>query len=107
MVRSKKLIWNVYIENINRREISLYNIFEYGGLQQTFKKLKKKYNDDKENFFKEIRRELMYRFWCKSEWEITLWNWPPSDKFNYKKIDVFTQIENNWDAFTQYIWDNL
>ena len=101
------LEWNVYIENINKREIEVYNIFKYGKLEKEFKNLKKKYKDNREKFEEEIKHQLMYRFWSKCEWEIILSDWPSSNRFNDKKIDVYGQIELNWDRFIDYIWNNL
>ena len=101
------LKYNVYIENPNARKIETYNIFDYPDLEHKFKELKKKHKNDKETFLKEIEHELMYRFWSKCEWEITLSSWPPSKKFNDEKIDVYQQIKQNWHIFSEYVWENL
>ena len=97
------LEWNVYNEDINNREIEIYNIFNHGGflkgLNQMFKNIKKesdkylkennldadlstkelnKYNKYMEAFEDEaLRRECSYYFWSKSEYEIVLTSWPP------------------------------
>lgn len=102
------LNWNVYIENINAGRIDVFNIFDYGGgcLVEKLKTLKDKC-ETKEEFLEEMDKELRYRFWSKCEWEIILSDWPPSQKFNDKKIDVYQQLKLNWDVFGDYVWNNL
>lgn len=31
---------------------------------------------------------------------------PDKDRFRQKKIDVCQQVENNWDRFIDYVWEN-
>ena len=104
------LEWNVYIEGFNSREIEIYNIFKYGcgSLEERFKDIKKEVKS-KEEFAEKIKRELMYRFWSKCEWEIILSDWPPAPegRFKKEKIDVWDQINLNWSVFVDYVWDNI
>lgn len=102
------LEYNVYVENFNKREIEKYDIFKYGCLEETFKEIKKETNS-KEEFLEEIRKELMYRFWSKCEWEIILSDWPPSKNGSFKelKISVFDQINLNWHIFSEYVWNSI
>ena len=48
----------------------------------------------------------MYYYWSKCEWEIILSAWPSRKDFNEEKIDVFDQINLNWDRFADYVWEN-
>lgn len=100
------LKYNVYVENCNTKKIEIYNIFKYNNLENIFKKLKEETNS-KEEFLEKVRRELQYRYWSKCEWEIILSDWPPSDKFNDEKVDVYDQIMLNWHIFSEYIWSAL
>lgn len=36
-------------------------------------------------------------------------SWPPdtTGRFKDKKIDVYDQIQMNWDVFADYVWTNL
>ena len=101
-----KLVWEVYIENINKRQIELYNIFKHGGFKADLINIYKEEKDNKDNFLDRVRRSLMYYYWSKCEWEIILSDWPPSKKFNDKKISVYDQIMPNWHVFSEYIWNN-
>lgn len=99
------LTWNVYYGNFNAKKIETFNIFKHtyfvNDCVHNFK-----HNKDKDSFAKQLKRDLMYYFWSRCEWEIILSDWPPSDRFNKAKIDAFDQIMLNWDIFVDYIWNN-
>ena len=102
-----KLIWNVYIENFNHKEIEVRNIFECSWIfQDDLIKIYKKYSDNKEKFLDDVKKALMHTFWSRCEWEIILSSWPPRKDFKEEKIDVYNQIMINWDIFSEYIWNN-
>ena len=108
------LEWNVYKEDINSREIEIYNVFNHGGflegLNRMFKDVKKeqtkylkennleglltareanKYNKHMEEFEDEcLRKECGYYFWSKSEYEIVLTSWPP-----YIDVEVIDKLK--------------
>ena len=98
--------WNVYVYNINARRIEQYNIFEHYKILEYCKKALKKYRDDKEQFIEQVRRELMYYFWGKVEWEITIDEYPSYHGDTAKKVDVYEQVKLNWDVFADYIWNH-
>lgn len=101
------LTWNVYYEDFNRRNIKTFNIFEHYRFWEDCIKNKKKNKEDKDSFIKQLRQDLMYYFWSRSEWEIILTSWPERKNFKEKKIDVCDQIELNWDRFVDYVWNNI
>ena len=86
------LEWNVYIEDFNSREIKTYNIFNHGYFLQDCKEIAEEYKN-KNDFETKINKSLMYYFWSQCEWEIILSDWPPSEKFHNKKVDVYSQIK--------------
>ena len=72
------LEWNVYISNFNGKRIEKYNVFDHLGFLDDLKKAARKYRDrEREQFEDQMRRDLMYYFWSKCEWEIILSHWPP------------------------------
>lgn len=95
--------WNVYIYNINKKRIETYNIFEHGSFMNYVLKAIKTY-DNKADFENQLKAELRYYYWAKSEWEILLSHWF-GDKETVK-IDVYDQVMNNWDIFVDYVWNN-
>lgn len=103
------LHWYVYVEDWNAKEIRKYDIFGGGYFEDELIKIRKKIGDNREEFADQLRRELMYHYWSKCEWEIILTSWPPdtTGRFKDKKIDVYDQIQMNWDVFVEYVWANL
>ena len=101
-----KLVWNVYTEDWNSNQIEIHNIFDHGRFWEDCIKAKKKFKDDRDGFLEQIKKDLMYYYWSKCEWEIILSDWPPSETFKKEKIDVYDQVMMNWDIFAEYIWNN-
>ena len=100
------LEWNVYFGNFNRQCIETVNILGHSGTVKEIAEAYKKSGDNRAVFEDEVRRVLHYYYWCKCEWEIILSGWPPSDRFKDAKVDVYSQIELNWDRFMDYLWDH-
>ena len=100
-----ELKWNVIIGDFNHKDIETYNIFDHDYFKEYCDKAWKKYKYDFDAFSKEVKRNLMYYFWSKCEWEVIVSHWPPSERFNDKKIDVYEQVMMNWDVFIVYLWN--
>lgn len=130
----KDLKWNVYCSDINGKKIKIFNIFEHGGFREDVEKYFKKYKD-KEEFAEHLRCSLFYYYGSKAEWEVVITSWVPHitmnelDRLNAerektlkeynrepyslyvnpdvaKKIDVYSQVMNNWDIFLDYCWSH-
>ena len=83
---------------------------------------------NKEVFIEELKGDLGYYYWAKAEWEAVITTWPPyidtneikrivkedsENAHNYRtyvnvdvgeKVDVYKQIQLNWDHFIDYVW---
>ena len=46
----EKLVWNVYIENINKSQIEVYNIFDHSGFNKDLLKIYDEYKDNEDVF---------------------------------------------------------
>ena len=128
------MVWNVYREDFNHRAIVEYNIFDHSSFAQDVNKLLKA-DIPKDEFAEQLKRSLMYWFWCKSEHEVVISSWPIyidkaeldrinteyeeyNNKWNHyqykinvstdvgKKIDIYSQVMMNWEQFVEYIWSN-
>lgn len=102
--------WYVFYYNINKKKIDTFNIFEHGSFLKYIKKALKqheKYKENKEDFAERIKRELMYYFWSKAEWEVIIAPWVGGDREKDSvKIDVYDQVMLNWNVFIDYVWNN-
>ena len=65
----KPLSWLVVEYDRNANKIQYYDILEYR--EDDIKKMKKKHKT-KEEFAEALRREMMWRYWSKCEWELII-----------------------------------
>ena len=100
------MMWKVYVHNMNSGKIEVYNVFNHTLFLKEIKTAFKKCNS-KEDFAKDLRDSLMYYFWSKSEWEVIVSPWCGGRNDTQLKIDVYTQVYNNWDIFLHYTWNCL
>lgn len=66
-----ELMKNIVVKvfNLNNQTIENYAPFSYKGWLKEIKSIKKKC-ETKEKFYEELRREVMWRYWSKAEWEL-------------------------------------
>lgn len=96
--------WNVFVEDFGRKEIIVYNIFEHFIFKEDCDKAWENHKDNLKEFETEVKRSLMFYYWSKCEWEIALSDFPPSEKFTKKKVDVYQQVMMNWEIFIAYLY---
>lgn len=118
--------FNVIGYNFNSKEFVPYNIIPYLVSQYKMKKDKPKTFDEFKEF---IKKESMYQWWARCEYEIVLGPWPyitsPSErgkeennveawKEHWKKhldecqkIDVYYQVMMNLDIITALVIDSV
>lgn len=119
----RNLVWNAYRDN-GHNKIEVLNVFQHTRFADEIKELAI-HSLTKEEFSFEARKTAKYFFAWKSEYEIILTSWPPyisaetvkkiqeEDLPNYRKsveltiaekVDIFQQIDLNWDIFVDYCW---
>lgn len=99
------LKWNVFYHSFNKQEIITINIFDHWRFSEDVEKNLKKIKD-KDEFAEKLRRDLMYYFWSKSEYEIIISPWCGGHNTKDIKVDAYTQVINNWDIFLDYVWNS-
>lgn len=55
---------------------------------------------------KRLDRLCMYYFWSKCEYEVIVSAWPSRDGSD-RKIDIYTQLKENWDIFSDIVFREL
>ena len=127
------LEWNVFYHNVNKNKIETFNIFNHWKFSEDVQKSLKKFKD-KDEFAEQLRRDLFYYFCSKCEYEIIITSFPiyitmnEFDRLNYErwthkdrygtdyvrinvnpdtgtKIDIYTQVMNNFEIFLDYVWN--
>ena len=92
--------WYVYYFDFNAREMRPYNAL---ACEKVIKHLLKK-SDTKSEFSAALRKEMMWRYWSKCEWEVVLEEWTGREDRVREKIDVYDQLCLNWDRLVDYCW---
>ena len=106
----KKLVWNVWEYPMCWSGTEPYlpqavNIFDHYKFSLYLYEIKKKKLERRE-FERELKQILLHCFCSKCEYELQLFPWPSDETDRGCKIDVWTQIEANWDRFADYVWEN-
>lgn len=102
--------WYVLNYNFNSKKIEPINIFNYGNFLKDIKEIYKEYIEKKEDiefFENKINSELLYYFWSKREYEISVGDLFEKDLEKYEKIDVYYQVKMNFKAFIEYLLNNI
>ena len=102
----KSLVWNVFMYDINKREIITYNIFNHAGFVEDIEKMRKN-KITSVDFKDRLKQVLMYYFWAKCEYEVIVSAWPPNENVPEQKIDAYSQVMMNFDTFYRYLYSNL
>lgn len=101
----QKLVWNVYRQSRDGTRFEAFNIFDHSSFRESVMKTIRKYrrSETRAEFVEEIKGDLMYYFWCKSEYELILRQWVGREC--EQKVDIFSQVYLNWDRFIDYLWN--
>lgn len=103
---NNSLTWPVVYYDTNADKIKYYDVLKYR--EDFIKKLKKKCNT-KAEFAEKMRREMMYYFWSKCEWELIIeidsdnrvWlnPWAGCREPKKVRIDVTDREDFDWKSF--------
>jgi len=120
------MTWNVYIQDANRKEIKVFNIFDHYSFNEEVQKLLKE-NLTYDEFSEKLNRTAQYYFWSKAEYEIVITSWVPHidneelNRLNFErekrrtyryyvnldvdeKVDIYDQLHLNWEQFCKYVY---
>ena len=98
--------WYAYYYDYNEDKIEPFNVFEHGSFLEDCRKNAKKNSKDYDKFCDQLRKDVMYYFWSKCEWEVVISPWIRNSEKATIKIDVHDQIDLNWDIFCEYVWQH-
>lgn len=100
------LEWNVFIYGINKRQMKVFNIFNHISYKQEIIELLNRSDDyTLEEFREKVKLLTMYYYWCKCEWEILIASLIGDFNKESVKIDVYKQLEINWNHYIKYLWE--
>lgn len=91
---------------MNADKIKIVNIFDFHTVQDFIKRQKKvKPIPTREQFAESLRREIMYHFWSRSEFEIVISAWCGGKA--EEKVDIYGQLNNNWELFVDLAYKEM
>lgn len=99
-----KLEWYVLRNNFNTGKIESFNVLN--NWEDRLKKIRKK-TKNKEEFKEQVKREFMYYYWCKTEYEILVSGLFAKSIDDFQKIDIWTQLEPNLNNIINYIINKM
>ena len=94
------LEWYVLKDDFGSREVRHYNAL--CNWEDDIKQARKKCKT-REQFKEWLRKELMYHYWSKAECEIQVAGLFAKTDDEFKKIDIWDQIQPNLDIMVDYI----
>ena len=103
-IKYANLEWNVLRYDCNKNKIVPYNILGYSFAEELAKAIKKQKIETREQLKEYLKREFMYHYWSKSECEIAMGGLHTNFKAeDFEKIDMWYQIEMNFENIINYI----
>ena len=95
--------WFVYYHSWNSNKITTFNIFDHYRFTADVEKALSRCRT-KDEFAKQLKRDLFYYFGSKCEWEVVIKPWVGDKNNEGIKVDVYEQVMLNWDVFLDYVW---
>lgn len=100
-IKNVRLSWKVLNHDFNSDKIINYDIFWKDSPEEIAKRIKRDKITTLEEFKESMRRMWMHDFWSKTECEILVSGL--FTKIEPTKIDIWAQIEMNFDRIIEYI----
>lgn len=101
----KNMKWNCFEWDINRDKLVWFNVLSDDLLDDIKKAHTKKQINNKEDLSNIVRIWAMHHYWSKCEHETLITDFPKYK--NEYKMDVFEQLQNNWQIFIDYLIKGL
>lgn len=102
-IKNKKLEWYALRHDFNNNKIVKYNVFNDTFKEELYKKYRAKKITTKAELAEVIKRHCMYYYWSKCECEIAAGNLHAKSVDDLEKIDIWYQLEINFDHIVNYI----
>ena len=95
--------WKVLHHDFNSGKVEFYDILSHGSFLDDVRQSRKDHPDDDVLFMDDVRSFLRYYFWSRCEHEILVSGMHLRKGEEPSKVDVFDQVDANWDAFSSYL----
>lgn len=106
-VKNVDMCWKVLYHDFNGRKIKPYNILGNSFAEDLAARIKKDKIVNREQLKDYLKKDFMYHYWSKSEFEIAVGGLHSTHPEEFEKIDIWYQIEMNFDNIVDYIIDKM
>ena len=94
--------WYVLNYDWNSKKVKPFNIFNSVRFSKCLQKSLEEFIT-MDDFKKDLQRNLMYSFWSKREYEISVGDLHENDMEKYQRFDIYDQVLPNLDILAEYI----
>lgn len=101
-IKNVNLEWYAMRWDSNKKAVVKINVL-FKMEEDIAKVVRKKEIKNREDLRFWLKNRLMYYFWCKSEMEIAVGGLFMKSMDDFKKVDVWSQIEPNLDRIVDYV----
>jgi len=109
--KNKDLKWYAFYYDWNGHKLERTNVLGPRFTEDILKRIKRDKINTYEDLKEGIKRELMYYYWSKAEYEVLVTDLFPKDYEDFCnnsiKIDIWYQLEPNLDRIVEYVIKEL
>lgn len=106
-IKNVNLEYYVMYHDFNTNKIKRMNILGGNFAETLAKDIKNNKINNKESLKEYLKREFMYHYWSKSEFEIAVGGLHIRNIEELEKLDIWYQIELNLDIIADYIINKM
>lgn len=102
-IKNANLEWYVMYLDFSNKQIIRVNILQGNFAENLAKEIKRKKIVNKELLKEFLKRDFMYHYWSRAEYEMAVGGLFSKYPDEFEKLDVWFQLEKNLDTITDYI----
>ena len=104
-MKNDNLHWYVLNYDFNGKKVINFDIFSNWKFIEGVSEIFVQYLETKDyiQFKEKLRQEIMYHFWSRREYEISVGDAFETNLDKYEKIDIYSQVLPNLDRLAEYI----
>jgi hypothetical protein len=102
-IKNANLEWYVFYKDFNSKKIIRYNVLGGSFAEELAKNIRKRKISNKADLKEYLKRDFMYHYWSKSEYEVAVGGLHNKYPEEFEKIDIWYQLEPNLDRIVDYI----
>lgn len=91
----------------NSQELNRTNVLSSELKEEIYKKIKNGKIQNRQDLYNCVDSYLMWRYWCKAEYEVMIGDLFEKDFSKYQKVDIYYQLKPNINIIVDYIINKM